>query len=221
MLTIGYLEGEAFRVLEFDVVITEGHEITATLTEHPVERGADLADHKRPGPRLLRLEGLVTNTPLGAPPRTGGELEDVTASTQSTASKANVLKFSDSFDRVTKMLDKLTELTEGAQLLTIVTDVRTYEDAQLVGVTAPRTADGGDSITFALEIVQVRIADTQEVGAPVARSPRGRRSRDNGAQETTESTADTAAGRRQTSRLQALANSDAGRQVQQYFGISL
>ena len=210
MLTIGYYESDSiYRILEFDAVITEGHEVTATLTEHPVERGADLSDHKRPGPRMLRLEGLVTNTPLGALPLTGGLFEDITASAQGTGSgKAVVTTFSASFDRVTAMLDKLTALTEGADLLTIVTDVRTYEDAELVSVTAPRVAESGDAITFALEIVQVRIADTQEVGAPVARFPRGRRARDNGAQNPAEATGDTAAGRAQGSILTRIRDSE-------------
>lgn len=227
MMTVGYVRTDGtgtdtFVILEVDAVMSESHEIMATLTDHPVERGADLSDHKRPGQRRYRLEGLVTNTPIGSIPLTGenSSADGVSGTVRDSGAKANVLQFSDRFDRVRDMLDALTALTETAQLVTITTDVRTYEDAQIVAVTAPRSAEAGDSITFTVDVTQVRIAETRDVGAPVPRQPRGRRTRDNGAQAGAE--AETApAPDQNSSALRRLADSDLGQSVQAAWGISL
>jgi hypothetical protein len=53
-----------FAALEFDAVIAEEHTMGADVSEHPVEEGADIADHIRPRLATLNLSGVITNTPL-------------------------------------------------------------------------------------------------------------------------------------------------------------
>lgn len=222
MMTVGYVRTDdtgtdTFVILEVDAVMSESHEVMATLTDHPVERGADLSDHKRPGQRRYRLEGLVTNTPIGSVPLSGenSSANGVTGSVRDSPAKANVLQFSERFDRIRDVLDALTALVESAQLVTVTTDVRTYEDAQIVSVVAPR--DATDSITFTVDITQVRIAETRDVGAPVPRQPRGRRTHDNGAQ----AGAEAAAPDQNASALRRMADSEVGQSLQRSWGISL
>lgn len=224
MMTVGYVRTDdtgtdTFVILEVDAVMSESHEVMATLTDHPVERGADLSDHKRPGQRRYRLEGLVTNTPIGSVPLSGenSSANDVTGSVRDSPARASVLQFSERFDRIRDVLDALTALVESAQLVTVTTDVRTYEDAQIVSVVAPR--DATDSITFTVDITQVRIAETRDVGAPVPRQPRGRRTRDNGAQAGAE--AATNPPDQNSSALRRMADSEVGQSVQAAWGISL
>lgn len=50
-----------------DVSVREVHGLSSDVTEHPVEQGSDVADHIRPGQRVLSLEGIVTNTPIEVP----------------------------------------------------------------------------------------------------------------------------------------------------------
>lgn len=52
------------RRLYFDAVMTEQHEFTAEITEHAVEKGANITDHVRKNLDRLVLEVLVTNTPI-------------------------------------------------------------------------------------------------------------------------------------------------------------
>jgi hypothetical protein len=54
--------------MSFDVVISEGHDATAEVTEHTVEQGTDVVDHIRPNPKTLRLEVFVSNTPITVGP---------------------------------------------------------------------------------------------------------------------------------------------------------
>lgn len=50
-----------------DVSISEQHQLSADVTEHPVEDGGAISDHVRPTPRVVHLEGLVTNHPTEMP----------------------------------------------------------------------------------------------------------------------------------------------------------
>jgi hypothetical protein len=51
-------------VLFFDVTLDEQNVGTAEVTKHPVERGADMADHHRAAPPSFTLRAMVTNTPI-------------------------------------------------------------------------------------------------------------------------------------------------------------
>jgi len=192
MLQISYVEGDSFVFVEFDAVMTENHEVMSTITSHAVERGADISDFKRPGQKHIRLEGLVTNTPLGAPPLSGlnSNASNVTVQTRAVPgakdSRAVTQQFSEAFDRVKDMLAELTSLTENSVLLSIATDVATYEDVQLISMSAPRDSESGNAITFTIELVQIRIAETSTVDVPRPSQPRGRTRRNNGAQTTTQ-----------------------------------
>ncbi len=209
----------AFIFLEFDCVLSETHEITSTVTEHPVEQGADLSDHKRPGQRRVRLEGMVTNTPISESVPLSGPNSLPSAGVVGPSDKgANVLQFPAEFDRVRDMFNALAELVETAQDVTLTTGVQEYDNAQLIALSAPRTARDGSSITFTLDIVVVRVAETQRVGAPLPRQPRGQRSVNNGNQQGTD-TEDNPDQRHQ-SQARRMLDSPAGQAYQEFFGIN-
>jgi len=50
--------------LYFDATMSEGHEFTAEITEHAVEKGANVTDHVRKNLDRLTLEVMVSNTPI-------------------------------------------------------------------------------------------------------------------------------------------------------------
>lgn len=51
-------------VLEFDVTTSEEPSISAEVTKHGVERGADLADHVRAARPSMTFRAVVSNTPI-------------------------------------------------------------------------------------------------------------------------------------------------------------
>lgn len=57
------LDGQE-RVVQLDVWTSESHEDTVTITDHPVETGVVITDHTRDEPKLVSLEGLVSNVPM-------------------------------------------------------------------------------------------------------------------------------------------------------------
>lgn len=184
----GDLESRSYEhTLEFDCVTTETHEATAVLTEHAVESGAPLADHKRQAPRRVRIEAIVTNTPIAAPPPSGyGHAANVTAEVRAAANdtaSAVVLHFSASFDRMGDVWTTLDRLLAEDTTVTLSTAKKTYENVQIVGVTVPREARDGDSLRFQVEVQEVRVAQARTVDAPQPREARGASARDRGGQE--------------------------------------
>lgn len=67
------------RAITFDVVVSETHEASVTITEHPVEKGADVSDNIRPNLNVLVLAVFVSNAPLAGSeqekPMTGDTLD--------------------------------------------------------------------------------------------------------------------------------------------------
>lgn len=50
--------------IQMDACITESYSVTNTLTDHPVEQGANITDHSRPEPIKITLDCSITNTPI-------------------------------------------------------------------------------------------------------------------------------------------------------------
>lgn len=174
-------------VLAFDAVTSETHETGSTLTEHAVESGAPISDHKRPKQRSIRIEAVVTNTPIGTPPLSGFGPSPVDfAERKSEAAGATVRVFTARFDRMSDALDTLDLLATTAITVTISTRVRTYEACQIVNVSAPRSSEDGDSLRFTIEARQVRIAEALRVDVPRPREPRGQDRASAGTQATAE-----------------------------------
>lgn len=55
---------QASNFLFFDVVFSETHNASSTVTEHPVEMGADVTDHVRPNVDRVMIEGFISNAPI-------------------------------------------------------------------------------------------------------------------------------------------------------------
>ena len=51
-------------LVELDASLSESHSMNATVTEYPVEEGADIADHIRRQPDTITISGIVSDTPL-------------------------------------------------------------------------------------------------------------------------------------------------------------
>ncbi len=63
------------RVIDFDVITGEDHQISSTVSEHPVEEGANVSDHVRPNLSRLTVKGVASQTPI-QPKTFGGVIAD-------------------------------------------------------------------------------------------------------------------------------------------------
>lgn len=185
----GDLEARSFEhLLAFDAVTSVTVEGASVLTEHAVESGSPISDHKRATPKRISIEAIVSNTPIDRPPASGyGDASEISTSfTKPDDGSGNVITYSADFDRIADVIATLDRLRLEATGVTISTGRRTFEAVQIVSVSEPREADDGTSQRFLIECQEVRVAQSRSVDAPRPREPRGARERERSGQEPTE-----------------------------------
>lgn len=172
-------------VLQFDVVTTIRSTLASTVTEHAVERGSPIVDHKRSERINLQIDCEVTNTPLDVPPPSGYAGSQVLSATQ-TANEVGVtvLTFSAEFNRVQDVLETLQRLVAEPTLVTVSTPYQTFENMTFQQVEPLREAGMGSSMKFTMNLTELNIVQSRQGEVPEPREPRASRPRDEGAQET-------------------------------------
>lgn len=83
MATVSYEVDGVTNVIFFDATMNEQHAGSSEITEHDVERGADLADHVKASRPALSLTVFVTNTPIQSIGRLLGQKVPMTLGTYS------------------------------------------------------------------------------------------------------------------------------------------
>ncbi len=142
--------------VELDASISETHQSEVELTEHPVERGTNIVDHARPKPDALTMECLVTNTPMPT-----GPLVERT-STRDGKTVAFQSYSGGSVDtRAGQAYKDLLDLKDAAQLITVVTGLRTYENMMIKSLSVPRDVKTSQSLRFSVSLLEVRVVSTK------------------------------------------------------------
>lgn len=130
-----------------DLAISETHGFEASVTEHPVERGADMVDHVRARPIEIELECVVSDTPIGAiaaDPTRQAEGQDAP------------LPSEDAYAR-------LQAIRDARQPVTIETSLGTWTSMALVMLSVPRSRETTGGLFFTATFRQVRVVETQRV----------------------------------------------------------
>lgn len=181
--------------VEIDAAEAETHTSTGTVTRRPVESGVAITDHYRQDPDVLTVSAQVTNTPIKAPTGITGSVQSVdlplrpnpiTGRAEFLAfvkrgqvDTANVLKFNETFDRVTDTYELVRYLQRTGQTVSVETSLRTYDDMVLTSLTVTRDSDRGNVLAFGFTAEQVRFAEVEETDAPEPREPAQPRSQAN------------------------------------------
>jgi hypothetical protein len=186
--------------LHFDVVTSETQEQNVTATEHPVEDGANVADHIRRELDRVSLEVFVSNTPIADVNNRGGKVATVPITIEKYKAplaptpgavfnavgsaisglfagkeeyNAQVFRFPDDFDAVAETLATLEQIRDDASLVTVTTSARDYENMLLESVSLNKTARTGTGATFTLMFREMRKVQVSIVNAPIPTEIRG------------------------------------------------
>jgi hypothetical protein len=156
-------------VVELDAVLSETHASEVEVTEHPVERGANVSDHARVKPEQVTLEGLVSNTPVNR----GATRRVLTANGVDFASNAETDAPAGAAGFAEAAYGKLREIKDARQLVTVATELRTYKNMVMTSLSVPRNARVGDALQFTAVFKEVRLAEVLHrevsVAAPAAK----------------------------------------------------
>jgi hypothetical protein len=154
-----------FETIEFDAMISESHRYSNRVTENPVESGGVVTDHIINDPITLRIEALVSDTPLG--------VKGFQAAGQRIAAAAGgALGGSAAETRPGPAADafgKLIRLWKERGRVTVVTGLQVYRDMAIESIDIPRDANTGRVLRFQMSLKQIRLASTLKTQVQVAK----------------------------------------------------
>lgn len=162
-----------------DAVVSESHDAEMEITEFPVERGAQISDHARLKPERLTLEAIVSNTPLSREQQarkvevTGGGSIFSTADKERPAGIAGPAELA---------YARLRDLMVQAQLVSVVTGLRVYDDLIIESLSVPRRAATGDALEFSVRLKTIRLVNNKVTTIRVSKTkePRAHSKKDQG-----------------------------------------
>jgi hypothetical protein len=142
--------------LVIDADVQTVHSRSWSTTEHPVEDGASVADHRIRQPAVIKINGIVSDVPteLGF-----GLVTGLTSGRDE--------------NRSADAWRQLQELADSEELLTVITSLETFDDMVITDLEATRTAPTGRVLSFTATCKQILRVATAALGAtPVPKSPR-------------------------------------------------
>lgn len=162
----------AIGALQLDAAVSIQHRAEVEVTQHAVERGADITDHARPRPEVVTIEGIISNTPINHTQRTRAVEfvgRDFRAEFQTTASGEQPFGTPGYAE---EGYAKLRDMKDKGELVTVVTPLRVYEAMVITSLDIPQDARTGDALRFTATLQHVRIVENRVTQIKVATNPR-------------------------------------------------
>ena len=152
----GYSVGD----LVFDLVLSEDHAFTSTVSAHPVETGADITDHIQKQLQAGKLKGLISNHSIRAG---AGSLDRIDRGAWAGAAGAG---------RAGAAWEVCRKIWETQQPVTIVTGLDTYKDVAIKNITTSRDAETGDALEIEVSFQQIRRVSLKVIRAQAVVAPK-------------------------------------------------
>lgn len=159
MITIGNIT--------IDAALREQHTLRREITSFPVEEGSDVTDHSRRLPRVLVVEGIVSDTPIG---RAAAVRENPVTSPDEVQIEPTVPSM-DTFAAL--------ELIHAAgEPVTVSSSLKLYENMIMEELSIPRDAETGEALKFSATFREVIIVENRRTSIAVrTATPGGKRKR--------------------------------------------
>jgi hypothetical protein len=149
----------------FDATVSTQHQSRAVVTEFPVERGSNAADHVRQQPKRVTLSGIVGPTPLRPTTLGAGDL---------------TRGFPEQDERAQRAFDVLENLQDDGELLQVITPFKTYSNMILESTVVTRDKDKTTILDASCTLLQIRTTESETINLPAPRLPRGQATKADG-----------------------------------------
>jgi len=127
--------------LYFDAWLRLNHQNSLTITQHPVESGAQITDHSFVNPKRFSFEIGVSNV----------------------ATSVIATQFQGGASRSVNAYNAILKLQESRQLLTLVSKYGTYENILIESIDAPDDFTTKEALKATINLYQVIIVQTVKV----------------------------------------------------------
>lgn len=143
IVVFGYVDGLGLpQFFEVDVDLTRSHNLSATLTDSPIEDGSLVTDHVVIGPWELRYDVLITDTPIKS---------------------QTVYPAQSEVPRSQQAMTRLAEIFQAKTLVDVVTPYGIYSSGIITAITLPEDKNHAGGAFPSLTIRQVKLAQSQAV----------------------------------------------------------
>jgi len=123
--------------ITFDLILSEGHSFTSSVTSYNIEDGSTISDHIENQTRTGTVAGLITNFSIyGGTP---------------------------SLNKAQDAFNKIEQLYESNELVTVVTILKVYEDVAITSISTNRDSDTGEALIADFSFQTVTKVSLQEV----------------------------------------------------------
>ena len=148
----GKIKAEDLEAIVMDAVITETHTLENTITEHPVEKGADVSDHIRPQPDQVTMQCVISNTPLSTAQQSRAVRLGEYTLTTTNVERGQIGDMEGIAASAWKNLKKLR--SEGV-VMTVSTTLEDYTSMAIKSISAPRSAKNYDALEFTISFKKI------------------------------------------------------------------
>lgn len=154
--------GNTINTITLDASVRENHVISNEITDHAVEKGANISDHTRPKPDRLTMDCIISNA---------------------TVSQDN----QNPFGMDVAVWEELHGYAGTGTMFSIVTTLRRYDDMMLETCSNLRDAQHGDCLSFAVEWKHITFVENQLTTVKKTNDNRGKAKVKTGSQTTSTS----------------------------------
>lgn len=142
--------------IEVTANIREVHTRTADMPRVPIERSADIQDHRQVHPAQLTIEGVISAVSIRSDGKIDAQGRVVNGSTDLLGSGEQIFSIQEGYTRLQELFDQ-------KDLFTVTTAIFTYERMHFTSLTVLRDKTTGGVLSFKADLEQVTFADTSEV----------------------------------------------------------
>jgi len=159
-----------------DATLNERHLHEASVTDHPIEDGSNVADHVIQRPDRLTIGGILTDTPV--------DYTDLATAV-----------FAGGASRSLGAYAALRRAKEAGLQVSVVTALRSYDKMVIERLSVPKAAGGEGGIRFSVELKTVNVVESEVVSIPESivdedHADQGQSERDLGRQATEDAPTD-------------------------------
>jgi len=147
-----------------DGVISEIHDRKWRTTDHPVEFGADITDHTIIEPRLLTINGEITDTPLGGA-AFSAIIDSVSRFGTSTTEGGT---------RSQQGYLALVALADLRETISVQTRLVLYENMIITGIQVGQNKDTSRTVKFAMTLKEIFIVESEVTELPAEQLEAGK-----------------------------------------------
>lgn len=151
-----------------DATISEEHEVNYEVTRHPVPQGISITDHKRREPRVLKMDCIISNTPIQNSVDGINDLTSIDEIAEGVQQNIDSLSASGTLarsERDTNAWQQLKAYAAGDDLMDVFTTLEAYRNMQITNLSTARTATTGQALHFSITLQEIRIADEETTEA--------------------------------------------------------